>query len=273
MSHPTRRRPAAPLFDVLAQAEAVARSQDIIIPTPPIVPDGPLLDSWGRIRSPATLREFRLGLEPGNKGHRYKPNPPSVAECMAILRACPQDMHGRRMYAAIILMWQGALRAFEALALTEQDLDEQTGTINIQHGKGDKAATIKMAAWAWPYLNEWREIRRGLPNPGGPLLCVIYGPTAGGPWGQPHVRVRLKQLAVQAGVTKRMSCHQLRHAFAVQAYQATMPLRAIQLRLRHENIGITDTYLQGLGVGESHEQVYHQAIPMVPATVLLELTR
>jgi hypothetical protein len=55
----------------------------------------------------------------------------------------------------------------------------------------------------------------------------------------------------------------------VQAYTAGVPLRAIQLHLRHENIGITDTYLQGLGVGVSHDQVYQQSVPLIPATELL----
>jgi site-specific recombinase XerD len=130
-----------------------------------------------------------------------------------------------------------------------------------------------MAAWAWPLLDDWRAARRTLPNPNGSLLCVIEGPTAGRAWSQADMRHKLKEVARQVGITKRMSCHQLRHGFAVQAYTANVPLRAIQLHLRHENIGITDTYLQGLGVGESHDQVYQQAIPTVPATVLLELAR
>lgn len=38
-----------------------------------------------------------------------------------------------------------------------------------------------------------------------------------------------------------------------------------------ENIGITDTYLQGLGVDVALNEVYAQPIPTVPATELLAL--
>jgi site-specific recombinase XerD len=177
----------------------------------------------------------------------------------------PPTPYGRRLYAAIVLMWQGALRAFEALAVTEADLDDESGRIQIRHGKGDKQAMIRMAQWAWPFLDEWRAVRRELPNPRGPLLCVIDPPTAGRAWSYPDMRRRLKDLALEAGIAKRVAPHQLRHGFAVQAYEASVPLRAIQLHLRHENIGVTDTYLQGLGADESLERVYQQAMPTVPA--------
>jgi integrase len=159
-------------------------------------------------------------------------------------------------------MWQGALRAFEALAITEADLDDESGRIQIRHGKGDKQATIRMAGWAWPFLNEWRELRRDLPNPRGPLLCVIDGRPRGAP-GLPRPAPALKAVAVGGRRHQAHEPHQLRHAFAVHAYEAGMPLRAIQLHLRHENIGITDTYLQGLGVDESLEQRLPQAMPTV----------
>jgi integrase len=202
-----------------------------------------------------------VGIEPTKGSPRASPNAP--------------DAHGRRLYAALILLWQGALRCFEALALTENDLDESSGTIIIRHGKGDKTATIKMAAWAWPFLNEWRDIRTTLPDPTGTLICVI-GPghgaacaTAGEPLATTQMRSMVRAIARTAGVKRRCAPHQLRHAWAVQAYTAGVPLRAIQLHLRHENIGITDTYLQGLGVGVAHDQVYQQSVPLIPATELL----
>jgi integrase len=271
----SRSRDAHPApLNLLAIAEQIAQSTDLApIEVIDAVPVAPPLDARGRRRSKANTPGAHRGQAPANKGLVYPPDPPTVAECMAMLRACGDDPYGTRLYAAIILMWQGALRAFEALAITEADLDAQSGRIQIRHGKGDKQATIRMAQWAWPFLNDWRDMRRDLPNPRGPLLCVIDPPTSGRAWSYADMRIRLKQVALRAGVTRRMSCHQLRHAFAAQAYEAGMPLRAIQLHLRHENIGITDTYLQGLGVDESLERVWQQAMPTVPASALLELTR
>lgn len=139
-------------FDLLSAAQRVAESTATIIPAlPRDVAEA--LDARGYPRAVATTREFHLGREPRNKGKTFPPDPPSVTEIMAMLRACGPDPYGRRLYAAIILMYQGALRAFEALAITEADLDDKAGRLQIRHGKGDKRATITMAAWAWPFLD------------------------------------------------------------------------------------------------------------------------
>lgn len=272
MSGRRRQRSQGSPLDFLAHAERVARAAeaDAYVTT---VDDGePLLDARGYPRPDQTTSGWKRGRIPANKGRDYGPNPPTVAECMAMLRCCPPDLYGRRLYAAIILMWQGALRArCEALRLVADDLDPATGTIRIRHGKNDKAATITMAAWVWPFLEEWLTLRRDLAAPDGAVLCVIDGPTAGRPWGYSDLNRSLKRVAAAAGITKRLSCHQLRHAWAAHAYLADTDLRTIQLHLRHENIGVTDTYLQGLGLGGSRELVYRQAVPMVPATALLEL--
>ena len=47
----------------------------------------PLLDCAGRRRSPATLSSFHQGRAPRNKGRRYPPDPPSVEEIIAVMRA------------------------------------------------------------------------------------------------------------------------------------------------------------------------------------------
>jgi integrase len=278
MSHSRHRRDAtAPLLDILATAQAVAEANTTTEPSESLelaLFTGKRYDVLGRRITPQQTPGFHRGVSPANKGKEYKPTPPSVAECMAMLHACRPDIHGRRLYAALILLWQGALRCFEALALTENDLDEASGSIRVRHGKGNKTATIKMAAWAWPFLAEWRDLRTELPNPSGPLLCVIgpvhgVGSTAGQPLATTQMRSQVRAIARQAGVKRRVAPHQLRHAWAVQAYTAGVPLRAIQTHLRHENIGVTDTYLQGLGVGISHDQVYQQSVPLIPATELL----
>lgn len=274
MNRPRHKRTTTPVLDILTLAQRVAEASSAgPVTIAPAIDPGDLRDARGYRRTPATMPDFHRGREPRNKGLRYPPDPPTIAECMAMLSACPDDLFGRRLFAAIVLMWQAAVRAFEALALTESDLDATAGRLHIRHGKGDKQNTISMAEWAWPLLDEWRTLRATLPNPGGTLLCVIDGPTAGGYWAYSNLNRELKKVARAAGVTRRMSPHQLRHAWAAQQYQAGVPLRTIQLHLRHENIGITDTYLRGLGLDVSREEVHQLPIPSVPATALLALTR
>lgn len=258
-------------LELLAAAERVARAG--IVACAPAAPADPstLRDARGYRMTAAMQPGYRRGAEPANKGKRYPPDPPTVEECFAMLNACPATPHGRRLFAAIIFMWQGALRAAEALDLTEADLEQSAGLLHIRHGKGNKQATITMASWAWPYLNEWRTLRRDLPKPSGPLLCIISGPTAGRAWAYSDLNHALKKIARAAGVERRVSCHQLRHAFSSHGYTAGLDIRTIQLHLRHSNLGITDTYLRGLGLDESRRHVYELAVPTVPATALLEL--
>ena len=46
-----------------------------------------LVDCAGRRRSPATLPGYHRGRPPRNKGLRYQPDPPSVEEVIAVMRA------------------------------------------------------------------------------------------------------------------------------------------------------------------------------------------
>jgi hypothetical protein len=46
----------------------------------------PLLDAAGRRRSPATMRGFRAGRPPRNKGQRHPADPPTVDEIVAVMR-------------------------------------------------------------------------------------------------------------------------------------------------------------------------------------------
>ena len=47
----------------------------------------PLLDRAGRHRSPATTSSVHRGVPPRNKGLRYPPDPPTVDEIIAVMRA------------------------------------------------------------------------------------------------------------------------------------------------------------------------------------------
>jgi hypothetical protein len=56
-----------------------------------------LLDRAGRRRSPATLSSFHQGQIPPNKGLRYPPDPPTVEEIIAVMRAAGDGPEGMRL--------------------------------------------------------------------------------------------------------------------------------------------------------------------------------
>jgi integrase len=99
----------------------------------------PLLDRAGRRRSPATTSSFHRGVPPRNKGLRYPPDPPTVEEIVAVMRAGGDGPDGVRLRGVIIVLWRAGLRISEALALTETDLDQRPGRCWSAQGRAGSA--------------------------------------------------------------------------------------------------------------------------------------
>jgi integrase len=102
----------------------------------------PLLDRAGRRRSPATTSGFHRGIPPSNKGLRYPPDPPTVEEIIAVMRAARDDPDGVRLRGVIVVLWRAGLRISEALALNETDLDPCRGALLVRQGKGNKRREV-----------------------------------------------------------------------------------------------------------------------------------
>jgi site-specific recombinase XerD len=229
----------------------------------------PLLDAAGRRRSPAITPGFRAGIAPGNKGHTYPADPPTVDEIVAVMRQAGHDRHGHRLNALIVVLWRAGLRIQEALSLTETDLDQRRGSILVRLGKNDRRREVGMDAWAWSTLEPWLTDRAELPI--GPLFCVIDGPTHGRAWSASAARIELHRTALKAGVRRRFAPHQLRHAHAVELLHEGIPLPLIQRQLGHSHLSTTGTYLQGIDTEEIISTVHARRAPMMHASAGLVL--
>jgi site-specific recombinase XerD len=223
----------------------------------------PLLDCAGRHRSPATLSSFHQGRTPRNKGLRYPPDPPTVEEIIAVMRAAGDGPDGIRLRGVIVVLWRAGLRISEALALTETDLDRQRGAVLIRAGKGGRRREVGMDRWAWDHLDPWLELRTTLPV--GALFCVLRGPTRGRPCAPAGIRGQLRSAAQAAGVRRRFAPHQLRHAHAVEMSREGIPLLVIQRQLGHADLGITSAYLRGIDNTEIIHAVHERPAPTIPA--------
>ena len=84
-------------------------------------------------------------------------------------------------------------------------------------------------------------------------------------------RAELGRTAAAAGVRRRFSPRQLRHAHAVEMAREGVPLIVIQRQLGHSNLGITSVYLQGIESGEIIETVRARRAPMIPVSASLRL--
>jgi hypothetical protein len=80
----------------------------------------PLLNAAGRRRSPVTLPCYLAGRPPRNKGLRYRPDPPTVEDIVAVMRADGDGVHGTRVRSPIVLLWRAGLRITEALGASRE---------------------------------------------------------------------------------------------------------------------------------------------------------
>jgi site-specific recombinase XerD len=226
-----------------------------------------LLDCAGRRRSPATLSSFHQGRPPRNKGLRYPPDPPTVEEIIAVMRAAGDKPDGIRLRGVIIVLWRAGLRISEALSLTETDLDRERGAVLVRAGKGGRRREVGMDRWAWDQLDPWLDLRETLPV--GAVFCVLRGPTRGRRCAPAGIRGQLHRAAEAAGVRRRLAPHQLRHAHAVEMSREGIPLLVIQRQLGHADLGVTSAYLRGIDNTEIIHAVHQRPAPMIPAGLAL----
>jgi integrase len=210
----------------------------------------PLLIAAGRRRSPVTLPGYLAGRPPRNKGLRYPPDPPTVEEIVAVMRAAGEAAHGARMRALVVLLWRAGLRITEALTVTEHDLDARLGAILVRHGKGGRRREVGMDPWGFEHLRPWLGLRLRLPV--GQLLCVIDGPTRGRSWasdtptpsrsggGATSGAVRVVSAPSRSGVARRPrprrspAPHQVRRARRGARLEIARPPRTRLTALKRE---------------------------------------
>ena len=210
----------------------------------------PLLDCAGRLRSPATMSSFHQGLTPRNKGLRYPPDPPTVEEIVAVMRAAGDSPEGLRLRGIIIVLWRAGLRVSEALALNETDLDPDRGSLLVRHRKGDRPREVGMDRWAWTHLDPWLDLRGVLPV--GRLFCVMRGPTRGRPCASAGIRAQLHHAAAIAGVrrTQNPIATQSPSPCAMRLASVPSPV-AVSSRSKHWSgslgviVGLDDRRLRG----------------------------
>ena len=182
-----------------------------------------VLDAAGRRRPPGTLPGLHAGRPSRNKGMRYPADPPTVEEIVTVMRHAPDDRPAWRVRAMIVVLSRAGLRIQEALALAEHDLDYRRGSVLVRNGKGGRRREVGMDEWGWEQLRPWLNARAELP--GGPLFCIIDGPTRGRAWSGAAVRTEFRRLAARAGSgagLPRTSCAtRMRSSLPVRALRST----------------------------------------------------
>ena len=224
-------------------------------------------------------REMGLvpGVEPAKRGRRL-PVVLSVSEVRSVL----SRMRGVPRLCAT-LMYGSGLRLTECTSLRIKDIDFERGEIMVCGGKGDKDRRVPLPRLAFRALRvqiervriqfelDWRNGVSGSALPGAlerknPRAdrderwqyvfpaSRTYTERETGKRRRHHIHDSAIQRAMndavrESGISKRASCHSLRHSFATHLLESGADIRTIQELLGHSSVQTTMIYTHVLNKG------------------------
>ena len=155
-----------------------------------------------------------------------------MAEVVTLLGALHKPLY--RMMA--LVMYGAGLRVSEVVALEVGDIDAARGVIRVRRGKGGKPREVMLAPRLLKALRAYWRVERP------PLPYLFASPTTGRPVSTNAVREAIHRACAQAGMTKSITPHMLRHSFATHLLEDRVDLRVIQHLLGHGSITTTVRY-------------------------------
>lgn len=155
-----------------------------------------------------------------------------------------------RYRVPLLLIYACGLRVGECTHLTVDDIDGSGNRLFIRDGKGGKDRYTILSTIVYEQLQAyWKQHR----NPKWLFPAVGRGsPSSQKVRARMHASIepmqshglglRLLEAARSAGITKKVTCHILRHSFATHLASAGVPLHQLQAYLGHANIETTTIY-------------------------------
>ncbi|MEH6783718.1 MAG: site-specific tyrosine recombinase XerD [Alcanivorax jadensis] len=190
-------------------------------------------------------REGRIEEDPALLIERPKtgrPLPKTLTEAdVEALLAAPDVSTplGLRDRAMLELIYATGLRVTELVTLTQSQINPRQGLVRVI-GKGDKERLVPLGEeslhWLARYLREARPLLLGDNQE------LLFPSRRGTCMTRQTFWHRIKQMAMVAGVEKKLSPHTLRHAFATHLLNHGADLRVVQLLLGHSDLSTTQIY-------------------------------
>ncbi len=147
---------------------------------------------------------------------------------------------GQRNRAIIEVLFSCGLRVSELVSLKFSDVFAEEKYLRIV-GKGDKERLVPISDTALNEMKLWLFDRNLMKIKPGEQDYVFLN-RRGAHLTRTMILIMIKRTAEDAGITKTVSPHTLRHSFATALLQGGANLRAIQEMLGHENIKTTQIY-------------------------------
>ena len=152
----------------------------------------------------------------------------------------PDKAESQRNRAIIEVLFSCGLRVSELVELQLSQLHLQERFVRVM-GKGGKERLVPLSDRAVAELQDWFYDRQQLKVKPGEEDYVFLN-RRGHHLTRTMILIMLKQTALDAGITKTISPHTLRHSFDTALLEGGADLRVIQLLLGHESIATTEIY-------------------------------
>ena len=171
---------------------------------------------------------------PRPKVGKRLPRALTVPQTQQLLRMLDDNTPVRHRDKVVIwLMYSCGLRINEAVGIRVDDLDLQRGTLRVV-GKGNKERLLYLKPALVGLIEGYMERLR-------PEKFLFPG-RGGGHITDRNIQQRLKQYVCDAGLSKEISPHTLRHSIAVHYLLEGVPITFVQELLGHESLTTTGIY-------------------------------
>jgi len=143
----------------------------------------------------------------------------------------------RKHRVILTTCYAAGLRISEAIHLKPEAIDSRRMVIRVENGKNQKDRYVMLSPKLLDILRSyWTDAR--------PKDWLFPGAYPGQPISRSAVEVACQEAHRVAGLSKPVTPHSLRHAFAVHLLESGTDVRTIQLLLGHSSLGTTARYLR-----------------------------
>lgn len=156
----------------------------------------------------------------------------SPEEVRQFLDCVPRGEHR----AILTTCYAAGLRLSEAISLTPTAIDSQRMVIRVEQGKGRKDRYTLLSPKLLNILRDWWRVKK-------PKDWLFPGDVPGQHISKFEVQYWCRKARLISRITKPLTPHSLRHAFAVHLLEQGTDVRKIQLLLGHRSLATTAKYL------------------------------
>jgi site-specific recombinase XerD len=157
----------------------------------------------------------------------------------------PTTTVGVRDRAILMMLSVNGLRESELTQIDKEDLSRRDGyDVAVIRGKGSKVRVTKIAGAVAEALDRWLAIHV---SPIGPLFVATKGGrVTGRRLSTRSVRYRVRHYAREAGITRKVSPHALRHAAITHSLANGASILKVKEMAGHASLNTTQRYLHDL---------------------------